>query len=273
MAESKIKNSNTSVEKQEQTMNALIRRVKCEERYLHMLMLNNDLAQDPVLPISPSAPPLLQTSGLEYEDSFSYMGSDATRPEHCFTSPSLSYAGNGLSLTNENIHQNAAATGNFRIGMASFPSDCDKLQSDFNNLQINSSEKKAKQESHSDMTEGVFEMDDFISPHAAVKYISEEEKESDDDDDEVFPEFSEEELNARKGFSARDLAKSVPLDVPAWPCAIDRRDRAVDTKRPKDPQEIAASMRELARSVRTSSVDVFGDLPRPNFASTAEFLP
>ncbi|KAK3917417.1 Proline-rich AKT1 substrate 1 [Frankliniella fusca] len=66
--------------------------------------------------------------------------------------------------------------------------------------------------------------------------------------------------------SISNLAKSLPVSVPIFPGARGHgNDFEEDDLSPRDPMDIAASIKALARSVHGDTV--FGDLPRPRFSS------
>ncbi|XP_026292878.1 uncharacterized protein LOC113217275 isoform X1 [Frankliniella occidentalis] len=66
--------------------------------------------------------------------------------------------------------------------------------------------------------------------------------------------------------SISNLAKSLPVSVPVFPGARGHDNEfEEDDLSPRDPMDIAASIKALARSVHGDTV--FGDLPRPRFSS------
>lgn len=70
----------------------------------------------------------------------------------------------------------------------------------------------------------------------------------------------------RSKVSHNHVAKSLPVNVPTY-IPVNRRGMDIDDERlPRDPNDIAASIRALAKSVHGDS-DVFGDLPRPRFST------
>ncbi|XP_050687160.1 uncharacterized protein LOC126980869 [Eriocheir sinensis] len=109
--------------------------------------------------------------------------------------------------------------------------------------------------------EGLFDMEGMMEGSAAPSHPSYHSDDEDDSDDSTFGEDSQ---ISGDHDSMRDLAKSVPVSVPMWPAARPKPmpdDHVVE--RPSDVQQMAASIKALARSVHTTSVDLFGDLPRP----------
>lgn len=109
--------------------------------------------------------------------------------------------------------------------------------------------------------EGLFDMDGMmeasvVSPQAT--YHSDEEDTDDSNHDEG--------IHIPGGrVPVRDLAQSVPVNVPMWPSARPQppQKEPLNIERPSDTDQMAASIKALARSVHSTSVDLFGDLPRP----------
>ncbi|KAG0722764.1 hypothetical protein GWK47_043913 [Chionoecetes opilio] len=108
--------------------------------------------------------------------------------------------------------------------------------------------------------EGLFDMEGLVVESSMMggqaAYHSEDE---DDTEDSIGGEG----VHIPGSHDVRDLAKSVPVNVPMWGLA--RPKPMPDphmTERPSDINQMGASIKALARSVHTTSVDLFGDLPR-----------
>lgn len=88
---------------------------------------------------------------------------------------------------------------------------------------------------------------------------------SDDDDDDTDDSSGVDGMHIPGNRdSVRDLAKSVPVNVPMWGAARPKpMPDPREVERPSDINQMGASIKALARSVHTTSVDLFGDLPRP----------
>lgn len=109
--------------------------------------------------------------------------------------------------------------------------------------------------------EGLFDMEGMTDSGMMVGQLHRCSEDEDDTDDSI----SGEGMHIPGGRdSMRDLAKSVPVNVPMWAAARAKpmpEPRVVE--RPSDINQMGASIKALARSVHTTSVDLFGDLPRP----------
>lgn len=109
--------------------------------------------------------------------------------------------------------------------------------------------------------EGIFDMDgmveaNVIPPQAA--YHSDEDDTDDSNHDEgiYIPRGQGRER-------LRDIAQSAPVGVPMWPGSRSEvLQEPLNIERPSDTDQMAASIQALARSVYSTSVDLFGDLPR-----------
>lgn len=85
------------------------------------------------------------------------------------------------------------------------------------------------------------------------------------DDDDTDDSNHDEGIHIPRGqVAGRDLAQSVPVSVPMWPNSRPKPPMEPQCiERPSDTGQMAASIKALARSVHSTSVDLFGDLPRP----------
>ncbi|XP_045583128.1 uncharacterized protein [Procambarus clarkii] len=108
--------------------------------------------------------------------------------------------------------------------------------------------------------EGLFEMEGMMEAH-----IMAPQDNFPSDDDDTDDSNHDEGIHIPGGqVAGRDLAQSVPVSVPMWPNSrpkIPQEPQCIE--RPSDTDQMAASIRALARSVHSTSVDLFGDLPRP----------
>ncbi|KAK7084739.1 hypothetical protein SK128_006184 [Halocaridina rubra] len=114
---------------------------------------------------------------------------------------------------------------------------------------------------HSLDAEGLFDMDGMVEANVMppqASYHSDEE-ETDDSNDESLP------IPGGRGRERqREMAQSVPVSVPMWQGSRARvLPEPLNNERPSDIDHMAASIQALARSVHSTSVDLFGDLPRP----------
>ncbi|KAK3859537.1 hypothetical protein Pcinc_034361 [Petrolisthes cinctipes] len=116
--------------------------------------------------------------------------------------------------------------------------------------------------------EGLFDMEGLmegtgVMPPQPPNYQSDD----DDDDDDTDDSNHDEGIHIPGGRmpGVRDLAQSVPVNVPMWanPRVAKSVREPIIIERPSDTNQMAASIQALARSVHTTSVDLFGDLPRP----------
>ncbi|XP_071515277.1 uncharacterized protein PRAS40 isoform X2 [Panulirus ornatus] len=108
--------------------------------------------------------------------------------------------------------------------------------------------------------EGLFDMDGMMEANVMTRQAS-----YPSDDDDTDDSNHDEGIHIPGGRGAvRDLAQSVPVSVPMWPNSRPKPLREpLNIERPTDTDQMAASIKALARSVHSTSVDLFGDLPRP----------
>lgn len=109
--------------------------------------------------------------------------------------------------------------------------------------------------------EGLFDMDGMVEGNVMptqATYHSDEEDTDDSNDEGIH-------IPGGQGRERiRDLAQSVPVNVPMWPGSRPKvLPEPVNIERPSDIDQMAASIQALARSVHSTSVDLFGELPRP----------
>ncbi|KAJ9601011.1 hypothetical protein L9F63_000849, partial [Diploptera punctata] len=109
-------------------------------------------------------------------------------------------------------------------------------------------------------TEGLFDLEG-MEENPTESYHSEEETDTDDSGSH------DEGIHIPRGRIHSNLAKSLPVDVPAFLPPLKRDgEEGEDERNPQDPMDIAASIKALAKSVHGDS-NVFGDLPRPRFST------
>nr|XP_022300966.1 uncharacterized protein LOC111109174 [Crassostrea virginica]XP_022300973.1 uncharacterized protein LOC111109174 [Crassostrea virginica] len=119
----------------------------------------------------------------------------------------------------------------------------------------------------------MFLLDDPSPSHDEPFYSSEEE-EDDEDEEEVSRQKSSATLMRAGRFQKKPLqySSSVPIMVPRWGTSTskDSGDESDEDPTPSDPDEMAASMQALARSITQDERMIFGDRPRPRL-NTGDF--
>lgn len=109
-------------------------------------------------------------------------------------------------------------------------------------------------------TEGLFDLEG-MEENPTESFHSEEETDTDDSGSH------DEGIHIPRGRTHNNMAKSLPVDVPAFLPPVKRGGEEIEAERnPQDPMDIAASIKALAKSVHGDS-NVFGDLPRPRFST------
>ncbi|XP_061181384.1 uncharacterized protein LOC133189954 [Saccostrea echinata] len=122
------------------------------------------------------------------------------------------------------------------------------------------------------------------TPDSDVMFLLEGEGQGQDELFYTSEEEEEEETDSRKNsslssdrtgrFQKRPLqySSSVPIMVPRWGMTAnkDSGDESDEDPAPSDPEEMAASMQALARSITNDERMIFGDRPRPRL-NTGDF--
>ncbi|XP_064092292.1 uncharacterized protein LOC135205498 [Macrobrachium nipponense] len=108
--------------------------------------------------------------------------------------------------------------------------------------------------------EGLFDMDGMVEasvmPSQGAYHSDEEDTDDSNHDEGIHIPGGQDRV--------RDIAQSVPVSVPMWPGSRPKQlPEPLNIEMPSDNDQMAASIQALARSVHSTSVDLFGDLPRP----------
>ncbi|CAL4130793.1 unnamed protein product [Meganyctiphanes norvegica] len=123
--------------------------------------------------------------------------------------------------------------------------------------------------------QGLFEMEGMMEPDELLPHPRSAAGGFHSDEDDTDDSNQDEGIHIPgTGMRGRDMAKSVPISVPSFLGSrpIPSRQQE-DDEEAKPTENVAASIHALARSVHTTSEDLFGELPRSNIKRNQTYFP